>query len=118
MANTKTSSLSLATLAALSDEVEKIAAKRKPPAPPPATESPRKARLKKFLKNTAVISAGTGVGAGLGTAGDMLIQKYITKSTAPRETKLKWLGAALGLASTGALIGKEWLQHERQEAAR
>ena len=113
--------MNVITLKALSSELEKIAAKKKtkaPPAPPVSTDSPRKARIKKFLKNTAVISAGTGVGAGLGTVGDMLLQHYVPKSKAPTATKLKWLGTALGLASTGALIGKEWLQHERQEAAR
>lgn len=104
----RTSSLSLVTLEALSDELTKIA----------AAKEERNARLKKFLKSTAIIGAGTGAGYGAG----MLAEKAFKKALGakweqmPIASKTKLLGAAVGLASAGVFVGREWLGHERKEA--
>ena len=96
------------TLEALSDELTKIAADREE----------RNARLKEFLKSTAIIGAGTGAGYGAG----MLAEKAFKATMGPKWKKLplasksRLLGAAVGLASTGAFVGREWLGHERKEA--
>ena len=113
---TKTSSLSSATLAALADELEKIAATPKPLPKKPEEKKPL-SPAKKFLRNTAVIGAGTGAGYGGGMLAEKLIQK-IKNSPMPKDKKLRLLGAGLGLASGGAFVAREWIQHARKEAAK
>ncbi len=118
---TKTSSLSSASLAALADELTKIAAAKKPAHKKPAAPKPEEKKplspAKKFLRNTAVIGAGTGAGYGGGMLAEKAIQK-IKNSPMPKDKKLRLLGAGLGLASTGAFVAREWIQHARKEAAR
>lgn len=106
----RTSSLSLVTLEALSDELMKIA----------SAEEDRKLRLKKFLKSTAIIGAGTGAGYGAGMLAEKVFQKALGQKweKLPVSSKTRLLGAAIGLASTGAFIGREWLGHERKEAVK
>jgi hypothetical protein len=50
------------------DEISKIAEAQRQPT--------NKERLKKFVKNTLLIAAGTGVGTGLGTIADELGRRY------------------------------------------
>lgn len=106
-----TSTNSGATRAALLDELSKIAE---------ATQKPSNERLKKFMKSTAIIGAGTGLGYGAAMLADKglstaLGSRWATLGT-PAQKKL--VGALLGLASSGAFVGREWLGHERKEAAK
>lgn len=106
MANTKTSSRSLVMQEALRDELLKIAAVDKDD------------RFKKFLKSTALIGAGTGLGYGAGMALEKAVQKAFGAkwATVPGAQQAKLLGAAAGLTAAGAYVGREWLGHERREA--
>jgi hypothetical protein len=98
----------LATVEALSDELRKIA----------SAQEGRNARLKKFLKSTAVVGAGTGAGYGAGMLAEKAFQKALGQKweKMPISSKTRLLGAAIGLASAGAFVGREWTAHERKEA--
>lgn len=110
----RTSSLSLVTLEALSDELMKIAAAQEAK----ETQQSRSDRFKKFLKSTALIGAGAGAGYGAGMVAEKAFEKLLGPkwNTLPLSSKLRILGVAAGLASAGAFVGREWLAHERREA--
>lgn len=107
---TRTSSLSLVTLEALSDELVKIA----------SAQEGQNARFKKFLKSTALIGAGTGAGYGAGMLAEKAFQKFLGQKweAMPVSSKTRLLGAAIGLAAAGAFVGREWVGHERKEAVK
>lgn len=110
----RTFSLSSVTLEALSDELMKIAAAQEAK----ETQQSRRDRLKKYLKSTALISAGAGVGYGAGMIAEKAFEKLFGPkwNSLPLSSKLRILGAAAGAASVGALAAREWLAHERSEA--
>lgn len=107
---TRTSSLSSDTVAGLFDELTKIS----------SDEKNEHVRLKKFLKATAVIGAGAGAGYGAGMLADKAFHHaFGTKwQSLPTPTKNRLVGAALGLATAGAFVGKEWLGLERKGATK
>lgn len=98
-------------LGGLFDELGKIAEVKK---------KPDSGRFKKFLKNTAIISAGTGAGVGAAELAQKALEKAFAGRWAgiPSPTKRRLLGAALGLASSGAFVAREWNAHERREASK
>lgn len=108
MVTTRTSSLSSDTVVGLFDELSKIASEQKPGNP----------QLKKFLKSTAVIGAGAGAGYGAAMIADKAFQHAFGAKWAAlgSPSKKKLIGAAIGLATAGVLVGKEWNAHERREA--
>lgn len=65
MATSRTSLLSSATLAGLSDELWKI-----------AEDASKKGKLKKLLKSTALIAGGAGAGVGA----SMLLEAFVRKN--------------------------------------
>lgn len=104
---TKTFTDSSARVAALKDELLKIAV---------SEESKRK--LKNFAKSTATIAAGTGAGYGAGMLADKAFQRMLGKrweSTGSSQKK-KLLGAALGLSLAGSYVARGWLDKERRKA--
>ena len=86
---TATSSVPLVTRAALFDELGKIAAAH--PAPD------KKVQFKKWLKNAALVAAGTGAG----TAAFMIADELAGKNLSPAMRTLLRGGAALGGAAAG-----------------
>lgn len=108
METTKTSSLSLVTLAGLFDELTKIS----------SAEEQGNPQLKKFLKSTAIIGAGAGAGYGAGMLADKAFRHAFGKKwdVLGHNQKTKLVGAAIGLATAGMFVGREWMGHERKEA--
>lgn len=102
---TPTSSLPSATLAGLSSELQKIAEETKSP------------KLKKWLKNTALISAGYGAGQGLGMLGEEALRAALGKKWNgwSSDTKRKVIGTALGLATAGSLLSVANLEKKKAE---
>lgn len=100
---TTTFLLPSATLEALSDELQKIAA-----------DEGRKEKVKKWLKNTALISAGVGAG----TAATMGIDKLVGSKLGPTwqsispNTKKLVLGPLLGLSALGSRLVAKKLHEE------
>lgn len=108
MINTQTYSLPIITVAALKDELAKIAA-----------ETPKKpSKLKRFLKNTALYAGGYGVGHGAG----MLIERAIKKHLGNRwpslsnAAKKKILGPAIGLTTGASLLAASRLKRRLEES--
>jgi hypothetical protein len=108
MATTVTSSARLATHAALFDELGKIAE-----AQPGNSE-----KLKKWVKNSALVAAG----AGAGTAATMIVDKFLGdklgktwQSTDPK-TKMLIIGPLIGVSTMGAVMASRKLMAERKKA--
>jgi hypothetical protein len=99
------------TLASFFDELEKVADS-------PATPPSRKKKLKKLLKNTALVAGGYGAGelaghltdAGLRAA---LGSKYTNWST---PTKKRLVGMGMGLTGAAALLATAHMTQRTQEA--
>lgn len=98
-----TSSLSSDAVGALLDELEKI------------SEDARAKKAKRWLKNTAIVAAGTGMGTGA----MMLAEKLTTTALSPHWRLLNptvrnlLLGSAVGVTSTGAALLAAKLFDER-----
>jgi hypothetical protein len=108
MTTTRTSSLPTATLAALRDELEKIAA-----------EKPKKStRLRRVLKAIGLHAVGYGLGHGAG----MFAEHSIKKHLGPRwkmlnsVAKRRILGPALGLATGASVLAAHQLKKRVKEA--
>lgn len=98
MATTRTSQQHLVTRAALFDELGKIAE-----AQPDKTN---RAKLKSWLKSTAIIAAGTGAGTAAFMVADRIIGDKLGptwKNTSPR-TKMLVVAPLLGLAGLGSQV--------------
>lgn len=99
-----TSSLSSDVLGSLLDELEKIAA------------DDRAKKAKRWLKNTAIVAAGTG----MGTAAMMATERVLTTALGPHWAKLTpstqkmILVPAMGLTSAGASLALKKLLDERK----
>jgi hypothetical protein len=107
---TQTSSpFTVESLAALSDELLKIAADQQ--AKKPST-------FKKVLKNSLLVAGGYGVGHGVGMLADKGLGKALGDkwSKMVPESKKKWAYPALGAASAGAFLANEYLNYKRQQA--
>ena len=112
---TKTSSLRMVSLVALSNEFEKIASSQ-----PEAKKPTRGDKLKKWAKNTAIIGAGYGLGYGAGTLADKGLEKLLGNrwnNGWDVAKKRKYIGIATGLATAGAFISNQYLNKKRAEAA-
>lgn len=107
---TPTSSHSSVSLAALFDELEKIAEDRE-----------RKDQLKRWAKNTAAVVGAAGLGAAVTTAGEGLLKRHLgpTWATLPPATKRYIIGPALGLTTlgTGILAKKQYDEYQRGREA-
>jgi len=108
MATTRTFSLlSEATLAGLCDELEKIA----------EADKSRGEKLKGWLKNTALITAG----AGAGTAATMVVDKIVGDKLGPAwqntdaKTKMLIIGPLIGISTLGAVVASRKLLEERRK---
>lgn len=92
MRTSTTSCLSSAALSALRDEFEKIA------------DAERNAKLKRWLKNSAIIAAGTGAGTGAALLTNEGLKRAIGpqwRSLSPTMRKAI-LAPAVGITSIGA----------------
>lgn len=107
MKTTPTSSLPTATLAAFSDELEKI-----------ALSDENKKKAKRWVKNTAIVAGGYGAGHAAG----MLAEKAVTHAFGEKfkklqpATKMKLVGPALGLATAGSAAASLYFKKKREEA--
>lgn len=102
MTITRTFSHSSVAAAALVDEFTKIA------------QAKKKGKLKKFLKNTAIVAGGYGLGHGAGMLADEFIAKKVLKNI-PLEKKKRWVGPALGAATAGSMLIAERLKRMHEE---
>lgn len=105
---TTTRTFSLASATAFTDELVKI-----------AQANQKKGQFKKWLKDTSIVAAGTG----LGTGAYMLGERALTKKLGPKwgsltpATRRSVAGAASAAATVGGLLlahklAKEKKQHE------
>lgn len=108
MGTTVTSSVPLVTRAALFDELGKIAE-----AQPGNTE-----KLKKWLKNSAIVATA----AGAGTAATMVTDKLLGdklgpgwKSLSPK-TKMLIIGPLIGLSTLGGVAAAQKLHEARKKS--
>jgi hypothetical protein len=100
----------MATLAGFSTELVKISADK--------TEKREKA--KKWLKGSAAVAAGTGLGTGAYMLGEKAISKKLGKrwsSLAPA-TRRTVAGGAAGLATVGGMMLAQRLAREKQKHER
>lgn len=103
-----TSSLRLATREGLFDELGKIAS---------ALGDERRAKFKRWAKNTAIMVGGVGAGALATTA----IDKLVGAKVAPHWKKLNpttqkaILGGLLGLTTVGAGLARKKVDEERMK---
>lgn len=98
MATTRTSQQHLVTRAALFDELGKIAEAQ--------PEKTNRAKLKSWLKSTAIIAAGTGAGTAAFMVADKIIGDQFGntwRTTSPR-TKMLIVAPLLGLAGIGSQV--------------
>ena len=106
MATTPTSSTSgQARRAGLFDELVKISEATAPEA--------KKPTLKKWLKNTALIAGGAGVGTAVAMAADKLSGSKLGPTWGKLDTKAKKaiVGALLGASTVGAgLVGQKMME--------
>jgi hypothetical protein len=109
METTRTSSLSSATREALFDELVKIAEE--------AEKKQGNEKLKRWVKNTAIIAAGAGAGQGLAMLGEKaLASKFGPKwAQMSAQSKMRILGPALGAATAGSLLAAQYLKKVQQE---
>lgn len=105
--------LTAASRAALFDELEKIAADQAGKAQARA----RREKLKKWLKSTALVAAGTGAGTGAAMIGDRLISSAFGAKWRglPKEKRLAIIGPASGIAAMGgALLARKLMEEKRK----
>lgn len=78
--------------AALFDELEKIAEKNP--------------KLKKWIRNAALITAGAGAGTAVAMVADRALTSVVGSkfNSLSRDAKMKLLGLGLGIATTGAYM--------------
>ncbi len=90
---------------AFTDELEKIAEE----------EVNNKQRFKKWLKNTALIAAGTGLGTGIAMVGDKGLRAGLgpTWKTLDPRTRLAILSAGAALTSSGAAALHKKMEKEK-----
>lgn len=107
MATTRTSSLPTATLVGFRTELEKIS-------------SDRSEKAKKWLKGTAAVAAGTGLGTGAYMLGERAVSKKLGRrwrSLQPN-TRRAVAGGAAGLATIGGMMLTQRLAREKQKHER
>lgn len=95
--------------AALFDELEKISEATQP--------QDNKTKIKKWLKNTALITAGAGAGAAATTVLDKILRDNLGnywKSMSPT-TKRLIVGPLIGISTVGALAAAHKLQQARMK---
>lgn len=97
MATTVTSSAHLVTRAALFDELGKIAEVQQPG---------NRERTKRWLKNTALVTAGAGAGTAVTMVADRLIGSKLGPSWQSLDPKVKMLviGPLVGLSTLGGVV--------------
>jgi hypothetical protein len=106
MRTTPTSSLSGELLAALCDEIEKI-----------AEEKQRDPKWKRYLKHGAGYAAGVALGTGAG----MLIAKGVQKTMGARYAtwdqakRMKYLAPLLGVSTAIVMAANQYAASKRQE---
>ena len=104
-------SAEVVTFSSFSDEISKIAAEHfEPP------RSDGKVKLKKWLKNTALIGAGTGIGTGAGMIAEKLVRKYHPE-IGPM-TKMKYLSGLASAATMAGMLAKMEISRTRHEKDR
>lgn len=109
------SSLSTCTLAALRDELEKIADATS--ARERALRERRRA-LKKYVKNTLMVAGGYGAGHGAA----MLIEKGLEKrygkawASLPAQSKARFLKPALGIGTAASLLAARHLKRSLKDS--
>lgn len=101
-------STSSVSLVAVLDELEKI-----------SEDLPTKERVKRWLKNTAIITAASGVGAAAMTLGEDVLKRKLgpTWATLSPSTKRYIIGPALGVSSLGAGIMAKKMYDEQKRRA-
>ena len=105
-------SADIVTLSAFSDEMAKIADVQ-----PEAEQEPKKkGGLKTWLKNTALVGAGTAVGTGAGMLAEKLVKNHFPKVQVP--TKAKLLTGVAGGATVGGMLLKSYMQKVKNEKDR
>lgn len=73
----------------------------------------KKEKFKKWLKSTAVLSAGYGIGHGSAYAIDRVLSKNL--NTIPLTVKHKMLGPAVGIGGAAASYSiKKMIEHHRK----
>ena len=104
----------MATLAALSDELTKIAEDR--------IKEHRKKRWDSFKRHAKTI-AGVSVGYGLGHGAGMLAEKALEKKfgrdawrTMPLASKMRYLKPALGIATGASYLAATHLKKKMQKS--
>lgn len=101
-----------ATVEALFDELEKIAEEAKPTDKPPKFEN--------WIKNTALIAGGSG----LGVAGAMAVDKIVGAKIGPLwqrmspATKKKIVGGLIGATTVGSTLAARKLMDTRYQKDR
>lgn len=106
MRASRTSCLSSDVLGGLLDELEKIA------------ETEQSKKVKHWLKNTAIVAAGTGAGTGA----MMITEKALSSVVGPHwatmspTSKKLIVGSLIGLSSVGAGLAAKKLFEERQKS--
>lgn len=110
MATTQTSSLPTATLVAFRDELEKIS----------ASGAEKRERAKKWLKGTAAVAAGTGLGTGAYMLGERAVSKKLGRrwSSLQPGTRRAVAGGAAGLATVGGMMLAQRMAKEKQKHER
>ncbi len=105
---TRTSSRASAT--AFVDELTKIAAAKAP--------SEKKGKLKRWLKNSALVAAGTGLGTGAYMVAEKGVGSKFGKrwSSLHPNTRRGIAGAGAGAATVGGLLLASKLAKERAKA--
>lgn len=96
------------SLNGLSNELLKIA----------EAEQKKPSKLKRYLKNSAIIAGGYGLGHGLGMLADKGAKKAFGEKWTKMvpESKKRWIYPALGAASAGSFLANEYLNYKRQQA--
>lgn len=105
--------LTAVSRAALFDELEKIAAAQSNKAQARA----RREKVKKWLKGTALVAAGTGAGTGAAMLGDKVISGAFGPKwrSLPREMRLKILAPAISVSTMGgAYLAKRLMEEKRK----
>jgi hypothetical protein len=89
------------------DELEKIASERQP----------KNNKVKRWLKSTAIVSAGAGIGTGAYMGGERLAKKLVGKrwDRMNPKTRLAILGPASALAGYGAARLTRKVMRKKQE---
>ena len=102
--------MSSVTLGALQDELEKIADAL-------TKKEENKKKLKKWLKNTALVAAGTGVGEAAAQGAAHLAKKKFGPAWAqtPRAKKLRILGPAIGAGTAGIALATSYIKKKYEE---